>query len=94
MNEFKAYGNASDIIAALVDIPSRGLFQIINPMVSEVLSKNNLQRLKNLLEKSAKFSDNSKNPKWLGSVSFLFINLDILTFQLENSFFGFICFII
>ena len=48
-----AYYSIGAFIAALVDIPSRGMFQIINPMVSEVLSENNFKRLKNLFEKSS-----------------------------------------
>ena len=43
-----AYYSIGAFIAALVDIPSRGMFQIINPMVSEVLSENNFKRLKTL----------------------------------------------
>tara|TARA_Y100001980_G_C14547826_1_gene328636 strand:- start:224 stop:1702 length:1479 start_codon:yes stop_codon:yes gene_type:complete len=66
-----AYYSIGAFIAALVDIPSRGLFQIINPMVSEVLSKNNLQRLKNLLEKSA------LNLFLVSGLIFLLINLNI-----------------
>ena len=66
-----AYYSIGAFIAALVDIPSRGLFQIINPMVSEVLSKNNFQRLKNLLEKSA------LNLFLVSGLIFLLINLNI-----------------
>ena len=66
-----AYYSIGAFIAALVDIPSRGMFQIINPMVSEVLSENNLKRLKNLLEKS------SLNLFLGAGLIFLLINLNI-----------------
>jgi len=66
-----AYYSIGAFIAALVDIPSRGMFQIINPVVSEVLSKNNFKRLKKLLEKS------SLNLFLASGLIFLLINLNI-----------------
>ena len=66
-----AYYSIGAFIAALVDIPSRGMFQIINPMVSEVLSENNFKRLKNLFEKS------SLNLFLGAGLIFLLINLNI-----------------
>ena len=48
-----AYYTVAIFIAAIIDIPGRAMFQIINPLVSEALSQNKYERLEELLKKSS-----------------------------------------
>ena len=51
-DEFVAYYKVAIFIAAIIDAPSRALFQILNPMVAETINNNNISRLERLYKKS------------------------------------------
>ena len=48
-----AYYAVGVFIAAIIDTPSRAMFQIVNPLVSEAISNNDNNRLEELLKKSS-----------------------------------------
>ena len=52
-DEFVAYYKVAIFIAAIIDAPSRALFQILNPMVAETINKNNIPELERLYKKSS-----------------------------------------
>ena len=52
-DEFVAYYKVAIFIAAIIDAPSRALFQILNPMVAETINKNNISELEKLYKKSS-----------------------------------------
>ena len=52
-DEFVAYYKVAIFIAAIIDAPSRALFQILNPMVAETINNNNISRLERLYKKSS-----------------------------------------
>ena len=52
-DEFVAYYKVAIFIAAIIDAPSRALFQILNPMVAETINKNNIPELEKLYKKSS-----------------------------------------
>ena len=52
-DEFVAYYKVAIFIAAIIDAPSRALFQILNPMVAETINKNNIPKLERLYKKSS-----------------------------------------
>jgi len=66
-----AYYAVGVFIAAVIDAPSRAMFQIINPLVSEALSQKNINRLEELLKKS------SLNLFLVSGLIFLIINTNI-----------------
>ena len=52
-DELVAYYKVAIFIAAIIDAPSRALFQILNPMVAETLNKGNIPELERLYKKSS-----------------------------------------
>ena len=52
-DELVAYYKVAIFIAAIIDAPSRALFQILNPMVAETLNKGNILELERLYKKSS-----------------------------------------
>ena len=52
-DEFVAYYKVAIFIAAIIDAPSRALFQILNPMVAETINNNNFPKLERLYKKSS-----------------------------------------
>ena len=52
-DELVAYYKVAIFIAALIDAPSRALFQILNPLVAETINKNNISKLERLYKKSS-----------------------------------------
>ena len=48
-----AYYSVAIFIAAVIEIPGRAMFQILSPIVAEVINKNNKKKLKYLLKKSS-----------------------------------------
>ena len=52
-DEIVAYYKVAIFIAAIIDSPSRALFQILNPMVAETINKNNIPKLEKLYKKSS-----------------------------------------
>ena len=52
-DELVAYYKVAIFIAAIIDAPSRALFQILNPMVAETINRNNIQELERLYKKSS-----------------------------------------
>ena len=54
-DELVAYYKVAIFIAAIIDAPSRALFQILNPMVAETLNKGNIPELERLYKKLIKF---------------------------------------
>jgi len=69
-----AYYSVAIFIAAVIEIPGRAMFQILSPIVAEVINKNNKKKLKYLLKKS------STNLVLVSSLFFLIINLNINDF--------------
>jgi len=69
-----AYYSVAIFIAAVIEIPGRAMFQILSPIVAEVINKNNKKKLKYLLKKS------STNLVLISSLFFLIINLNINDF--------------
>ena len=69
-----AYYSVAIFIAAVIEIPGRAMFQILSPIVAEVINKNNKKKLKYLLKKS------STNLVLVSSMFFLIINLNINDF--------------
>ena len=75
-----AYYSVAVFIAAVVEIPGRAMFQILNPMVAKALNKKNFKELDSLYRKS------SKNLLIICGFFFLLINLNIDSFyQLMNN---------
>ncbi len=52
-DEFVAYYKVAIFIAAVIDAPSRALFQILNPMVAETINDKNILKLESLYKKSS-----------------------------------------
>ncbi len=52
-DELVAYYKVAIFIAAIIDAPSRALFQILNPMVAETINNKNISKLENLYKKSS-----------------------------------------
>ncbi len=52
-DEIVAYYKIAIFITAIIDSPSRALFQILNPMVAETINKNNIPKLEKLYKKSS-----------------------------------------
>ncbi len=52
-DEFVAYYKVAIFIAAIIDAPSRALFQILNPMVAETINDHNIPKLARLYKKSS-----------------------------------------
>ena len=52
-DELVAYYKVAIFIAAIIDAPSRALFQILNPMVAETINKNDIPELARLYKKSS-----------------------------------------
>ena len=52
-DELVAYYKVAIFIAAIIDAPSRALFQILNPMVAETINKANIPELERLYKKSS-----------------------------------------
>ncbi len=48
-----AYYKVAIFIAAIIDAPSRALFQILNPLVAETINSNNILKLERLYKKSS-----------------------------------------
>ena len=69
-----AYYSVAIFIAAVIEIPGRAMFQILSPIVAEVINKKNKKKLKYLLKKS------STNLVLVSSLFFLIINLNINDF--------------
>jgi len=69
-----AYYSVAIFIAAVIEIPGRAMFQILSPIVAEVINKNNKKKLKYLLKKS------STNLVLVSSLFFLIINLNLNDF--------------
>ena len=69
-----AYYSVAIFIAAVIEIPGRAMFQILSPIVAEVINKNNKKKLKYLLKKS------STNLVLISSLFFLIINLNLNDF--------------
>ena len=69
-----AYYSVAIFIAAVIEIPGRAMFQILSPIVAEVINKNNKKKLRYLLKKS------STNLVLVSSLFFLIINLNINDF--------------
>ena len=69
-----AYYSVAIFIAAVIEIPGRAMFQILSPIVAEVINKNNKKKLRYLLKKS------STNLVLISSLFFLIINLNINDF--------------
>ena len=69
-----AYYSVPIFIAAVIEIPGRAMFQILSPIVAEVINKNNKKKLKYLLKKS------STNLVLVSSLFFLIINLNLNDF--------------
>ena len=69
-----AYYSVAIFIAAVIEIPGRAMFQILSPIVAEVINKNNKKKLKYLLKKS------STNLVLVSSLFFLIINLNVNDF--------------
>ena len=51
-DRYVAYYRVAIFIAAVIDAPVRAMLQIVSPLVSEAINKNNSKELKNLLSKS------------------------------------------
>ena len=68
------YYSVAIFIAAVIEIPGRAMFQILSPIVAEVINKNNKKKLKYLLKKS------STNLVLVSSLFFLIINLNLNDF--------------
>ena len=69
-----AYYSVAIFIAAVIEIPGRAMFQILSPIVAEVINKNKKKKLKYLLKKS------STNLVLVSSLFFLIINLNLNDF--------------
>ena len=69
-----AYYSVAIFIAAVIEIPGRAMFQILSPIVAEVINKNNKKKLKYLFKKS------STNLVLISSLFFLIINLNLNDF--------------
>lgn len=52
-DELVAYYKVAIFIAAIIDAPSRALFQILNPLVAETINSNNILKLERLYKKSS-----------------------------------------
>ena len=52
-DEIVAYYKIAIFITAIIDSPSRALFQILNPMVAETINKKNIPKLEQLYKKSS-----------------------------------------
>ena len=52
-DELVAYYKVAIFIAAIIEAPSRALFQILNPMVAETINKNDITELARLYKKSS-----------------------------------------
>lgn len=52
-DELVAYYKVAIFIAAIIDAPSRALFQILNPMIAETINKNDIPTLERLYKKSS-----------------------------------------
>lgn len=52
-DELVAYYKVAIFIAAIIDAPSRALFQILNPMVAETINNKNIPKLEKLYKKSS-----------------------------------------
>ena len=52
-DELVAYYKVAIFIAAIIDAPSRALFQILNPMVAETINNKNIAKLEKLFKKSS-----------------------------------------
>jgi O-antigen/teichoic acid export membrane protein len=66
-----AYYAVAVFIAAVIDTPSRAMFQIVNPLVSKAISNNDKNRLEELLKKS------SMSLFLISGLIFLLINTNI-----------------
>ena len=51
-DRYVAYYRVAIFIAAVIDAPVRAMLQIVSPLVSEAINKNNSKELKSLLSKS------------------------------------------
>ena len=69
-----AYYSVAIFIAAVIEIPGRAMFQILSPIVAEVINKNKKKKLKYQLKKS------STNLVLVSSLFFLIINLNLNDF--------------
>ena len=69
-----AYYSVAVFIAAVIEIPGRAMFQILSPVVADVINKNHTNKLEDLLKKS------STNLVLVASLFFLLINLNINDF--------------
>jgi len=69
-----AYYSVAIFIAAVIEIPGRAMFQILSPIVADVINKNKKKKLKYLLKKS------STNLVLVSSLFFLIINLNLNDF--------------